>query len=290
MVEKYETKNLSIANVPLTFRHHINVEYPPHNRLIFEEWFRQNYVGSDTERVYLDIFWTSYWVNHNYGNDQFMREALHRYIATIDKTKKYFTVCQYDDGTMINWDMYDLDVLEFNMSKTRGVQMPLLCQPHPYKFRGGKKWFANFVGGKTHPIRNTANRLMGTDGYYVSYQPHEIEKYCRILYESMFTLCYRGYGLNSFRIAEAVQFGSIPVYISNDFIIPYDMNFEYFGVIIQEKDADRVDEILQNIDPVEVVKKQDRLAEVYKKYYTYEANLKLIINSLETECDNGEQG
>lgn len=281
-IDKYVTDGMAIANVPFTFRPHINVEYPRHNKLIFEEWFRQNYVGCNTERVYLDIFFTSYHVNNNYGNDKFMIEALQRFVDGLDRNKKFFTICQYDDSVLI--DFKDLDILRFEMSKNIGVQIPLLCQPHPYKFSGGKKWFANFVGGRTHPIRNTANRLMGSEGYYISYENHDIERYCRILHESMFTLCYRGYGLNSFRIAEAVQYGSIPVYISNDFIIPYDMNFEYFGVIIKEEDADRIEEILQNIDPVEVVKKQDRLSEVYQKYYTYEANLKHIIEYLEIEC------
>lgn len=283
-IDKYVTNGMAVANVPFSFRPHINVEYPPSNKLIFEEWFRQHYVGCNTDRVYLDIFWTSYWVNNNYGNDKFYVDAMQRFVATIDKTKRYFTIVQYDDGTMIDWEANGLDVLEFNMSKIIGVQMPLLCQPHPFKFTGSKNIFANFVGGRTHPIRNTANRLMGNEGYFISFDHQPIETYCRILHESMFTLCYRGYGLNSFRISEAIQYGSIPVYISNDFIIPYDMNFEYFGVIIQEKDADKIDEILQAIEPAEVIKKQDRLAEVYKKYYTYESNLRLVIEHLE-KCD-----
>lgn len=286
MIDKYATDSLSIVNAPAAFRPHIGPVYPPDNNLIFEEWFRQNYVGCDTDRVYLDCFWTSYWVNHDYGNNKRAKQELQEYVDSLDRSKRYFTICQYDDGVLVNWN--GLDVLEFNMSKTNGVMIPLLCQPHPYKFIGPKKWFANFVGGLTHPIRSTANRLMGSDGYYISFSPQHIETYCRILHESMFTLCYRGYGLNSFRISEAIQYGSIPVYISNEFILPYGINFDEFGVLIYESDADSIDEILQAIEPIEVIRKQERLYEVYEKYYTYEGNIKQIVKHLEAEYNHRE--
>jgi len=92
---------------------------------------------------------------------------------------------------MIDWN--GKDVLEFNMSKNIGVGLPLLCQPHPYKFHSEKKWFASFVGSRTHPIRNELEKLRGKEGYYLSYDPHDIETYCRILHESVFALCPRGY-------------------------------------------------------------------------------------------------
>lgn len=284
MIDKYSTDSLSIVNAPAAFRPHIGPVFPPDNNLIFEEWFRQNYVGCDTDRVYLDCFFTSWWVNNDYGKNEVAKQEMQQYIDGLDKFKKYFIICQYDDGVLINWN--GLDVLEFNMSKNVGVQLPLLCQPHPFKFIGPKKWFASFVGSKTHPIREGVNALKGKDGYCISFEPNGIERYCRILHESMFTLCYRGYGASSFRIAESIQYGSIPVYISNEFIIPYGINFEEFGVLIEEKDADRIDEILQAIEPIEVIRKQEKLQEIYEKYYTYESNLTHIINHLEAECDN----
>ena len=101
----------------------------------------------------------------------------------------------------------------------------------------------------------------------------------------MFTLCPRGYGLNSFRIAEAIQYGSIPVYISDEFILPYAMDFEKIGVLIRSKDAHKIDEILQAIEPWQVVAKQDRLQDFYEKYYTFPSNMNLIKQHLETECN-----
>ena len=268
------------------FTPHINPVYPPNNELIFEEWFGRNYTGCNTDRELLPVHFTSYWVNNDYGNNKEARRELNDYLVSLDKSKKYFSIIQYDDGSMIDWRLFGLDVLEFNMSKNIGISMPLLCQPHPYKFIGGKKWFTNFVGSRTHPLRETANQLQNKEGYFISFDRMGIEQYCRIMHESMFTLCYRGYGANSFRLAEAIQYGSIPVYVSDEFILPFGMDFEEFGVLIKSEDAGRIHEILSSIEPEEVIKKQDKLKEVYEKYYTYNGALQQIIKELEAEYNN----
>lgn len=262
----------------MNFKPHIIPTYPPNNHLIFEEWFAENYKGCNTDRELLPIFPTSFHVNNGYGEK---KQELQDYCDTLDPSKKYFIVCQYDDGCLVDWG--SKDVLEFNMSKRNGVMLPLFGQPHPYSFTGGKKWLANFVGSVTHPIRESARSLKDSPGYYISFDSHDIMNYCRIIHESMFTLCYRGYGANSFRIAEAVQYGSIPVYISDEFIIPPWMDFESFGVLVNSADVGRIDDILQNI-PIEVVlEKQEILSSAYWDYYSYEANLRHIINYLESE-------
>ena len=268
---------------------HIVPIYPPNNFLIFEEWFAENYKGCNTDRELLPFFPCSYWVNNNYAQDRVAYAAAVYNIDQLDKTKKYFVICQYDDGCLIDFENLGLDVLEFNMSKTNGVMLPLICQPHPYKFTGGKKWVCNFVGSKTHPLRDNAEKLKSLDGYFISFEQTPIEAYCKVIYESMFTLCFRGYGLNSFRCAESVQYGSIPVMISDEFILPSWMNFEDFGVLIKAEDAHRIDEILKAIPIEDVIKKQDKLSEAYENFYSYEANLKHIINYLETECHQREQ-
>lgn len=289
-IDKYITEMLAVKQVPEQFMPHIKPVYPPNNYTIFEEWFYENYTGCNTDRVYLPIFFTSYWVNNNYGNDQQATDELLQFISTLDNKRKYFTIIQYDDGSMIDWSVYGLDVLEFNMSKQNGVMLPLICNPHPYKFSGPNKWFANFVGSKTHPIRQSAELLKSQTGYYISFENHNIESYCKIIYESMFTLCYRGYGANSFRTTEALQYGSIPVYISDKFILPFGINFNDFGVLIKMGDADNITEILESIEPDEVIEKQNRIKQIYNKYYTYEGCFNQIISHLEAEYNNGQQG
>jgi hypothetical protein len=277
-----------IENVPIRFKPTINTVYPPNNITEFERWLGNNYEECNTDRTYLPVFWTGYHVNNNYGNDAASIQALQEYIDSLDRSKKYWTVVQYDDSVLI--DFKDLDVLRFEMSKNNWVGLPLIGQPHPFTFTGSKKHFANFIGGKTHPIRDVAEGLKNIPGYYISYEPHDIENYCRIIYDSIFTLCFRGYGLNSFRCTEAVQFGSIPVYISDEFVTPFGTEFSEYGILIHHRSAHRIDEILQSIDPVVVIEKQAKLEEIYEEYYTYEGVLKNIIRTLETEYNKREQG
>jgi len=261
---------------------HIIPIYPPNNELIFEEWFAENHKGCNTDRELLPVFFTSFYVNNNYGNDLQIRKELQKYLYSLDASKKWFSIVQYDDSILD--DTSHLDLLRFEMSKNIGVALPLLCMPHPFTFKGvEKKWFGNFVGSRTHPIRGNADKLRTHPDYFISFDQTPIETYCRIIHESVFTLCFRGYGLNSFRCAEAVQYGSIPVMISDEFIIPSWMNFEDFGVLIKADEAHRIDEILQAIPIQTVIEKQNKLPEAYENFYTYEANLKHIINYLETE-------
>lgn len=263
---------------------HINVAYPKNNEIIFEEWFREVYRGCYTDRELLPINFTSFWVNNGYGNNLEAKKYLQDFVDGLDRSKKYFCVVQYDDGVLI--DFKDLDVLQLNMSKKVDVEIPLLCQPHPYKFMTEKKWLANFVGGRTHPIRSNAERLKDLFGYYISYEQHNIESYCKILHESIFTLCFRGYGRSSFRICESLQYGSIPVYISDEFINQWDLDFNDFGVVIEEKDAGRIDEILSEISPQEILRKQNLLEGVYKNYYTFESNLINVKEFLQLEYNS----
>lgn len=270
------------------FKPHISVAYPPNNAIIFEEWFSENYSGCQTDRELIPAWFTSFWVNNNYGNDLRMKQEMQEFVDGLDRGKKWFCITQYDDSVLI--DFKDLDVFRFEMSKPIGVGMPLLCQPNPYKFYTDKKWIANFVGSKTHPIRDSAEKLMGNNGYYISFEHHSIETYCRILHESMFTLCYRGYGLNSFRCVEAMQYGSIPVYISDQHINPFDLDFNEYGVLVNESDKDNIHEILTSLSPIEIINKQDRLKEVYESNYTYEGAKNQIIKHLATEYNNRQQG
>src|SRR6478752_346916 len=224
-----------MINTPEWVRPQINVVYPYCNFIEFERWFYENYKGDVTDREYLPIFWTGYYVNNNYGNDAISLYEMQHYIDNyIDKSKKYFTIVQYDDG-ILN-DVSGLDLLQFNMSKTgeNMYTLPLIGQPYPFKFKSEKKYLANFIGNITHPIREHARTLEDKGGYYISFQKHEPEEYCKIISESIFTLCYRGYGINSFRIQEALQYNSIPVYIYDEFLEPHHTYFNEYGIKLPE--------------------------------------------------------
>ncbi len=277
-----------MINTPDWARPKICVQYPSSNETEFERWFFENYEGDITEREYLPIFFCGYQVNHDYGNDKQAMQRLQDYVDSLPNDKKYHVISQYDNGVGVDWK--GKDVLEFNMSK-KGENMyplPLIGEPYPYIFTNPeKKYLANFVGGLTHPIREHAKSLMGKEGYYISFDRHDPYEYCKILSESVFTLCYRGYGINSFRIAEALQYGSLPIYISDDFIHPHKIRFNAYGVMIDEKDLQSAAvPIFNDLDKFSndtlMRERFSILPAIYEKYYTYEGTRNKILQHLQT--------
>lgn len=268
-----------MTSVPKIFKPHIVNEYPKNNKIIFEEWFEQRFKEIDNLSIYeyLPVFWTSYFVNNNYANDLLKVKELQDYIDGLDRSKKYFTVLQYDDGCIV--DFKDLDIIIFGASgKDATDDIPLLCQPHPFLFDNERDIFASFVGSKTHPIREELFAIKNKVDYFISDTRIPINEYCKVLSRSIFGLAPRGYGINSFRIAEAVQYGAIPVYISDEFNNPSWMNFEDFGIIIRDEGG--IENILNKISKDEIIKKREKLKDVYENYYTYESNYNLILNKI----------
>lgn len=263
------------------FQPTIGVVYPPSNKIEFERYFGENYKGCNTDREYIQVYWCGYLVNHNYGNDKEAVQRLQNYVDSLPNDKQYFTISQFDDGVGVDWK--GKDVLEFNMSKIgeNKFPLPLIGQAHPFTYDEPKLHFANFIGSKTHPIRDKIFALAGQKGYYIASGHHPIDLYCKIISLSTFTLAPRGYGLNSFRICEALQYGSIPVYISDEFIEPFNIPFNKYGVVIQEKDIDIMHEILKSYTKEEIYMLVQKGRDIYKEYYTYEGCMKNIIKTLE---------
>jgi hypothetical protein len=253
------------------FRPHIRVDYPPNNTIIFEEWFFRQWSThqKQDDRQYLPVFWTSYWVNHDYGNNPIKRKLLQDFIDTIPRDKKYFTIVQYDDGCLV--DFKDLDILIFNMS-TDGFPIPLTCMDHPYSFNVKRDIFSSYVGSNTHELRRyikqyTTKRL-------------DIKEYCELHARSIFSLCPRGYGANSFRIKEALQYGAIPVYISDKFIEPFHVDFDSYGVKIEPKDVNNIERILRALTPEQIDEKREYGQVIYKEFYQYEGLRDSILRNI----------
>lgn len=259
-----------MINVPEHFRPHIKVTYPENNNLIFEEWFYQKYDASkETDREYLPIFWTSYYVNNAYGTRNM--GDLQAFIDSLDRSKKYFTVLQYDDG-ILN-DISGLDIVVFGSGGGRiDVAIPLLTMPHPYKFEVKKDILVSFAGSMTHPIRE--EMLNYIDGRAVIRKDRiSTEEYCKLMARSKFALCPRGYGKSSFRIHEALQYGSIPVYISDEFITPVGFN----GIFVDKK---TLPHMMQLLDGLSNVNYESSIKKTLEHTYSFEGTQKYIYGVL----------
>lgn len=275
--------------VPKEFQLPMPFPYPASNHLIFEEWFFQNWKPEDArERKYLPIFVNGYQVGNNYGQNKPQMDKLQKYLNSIDPTLKYYMITQYDDGLLCNID--HLDIRVYAMSSANGSRidyaLPLICQPMPFKHEPvERKFLANFIGRITHPIRNkVVEQLQGRKDCFCHVPRNAWEQmneyhYSQILAQSVFTICPRGYGWNSFRIAEALQYGSIPVIISDEYRQPHNKSID--GLYVMECDIQYLYKMLT--DASLIVSKTDvqkDMKECYDKYFTYEANKEFILEDL----------
>jgi xylogalacturonan beta-1,3-xylosyltransferase len=66
---------------------------------------------------------------------------------------------------------------------------------------------------------------------------------------SRFTLCPRGYDKATYRLYEAMQLGSVPVYISDHHVLPLadELDWEEFCVIVDAGQVSNIDRILTRI-------------------------------------------
>lgn len=193
--------------------------YPEDNWPDFEYWFMKNISEEDLMyqgRMYLPILFTSYFKRNEYGKNKEPIDTLQNFVDTLPADKKYFCVVQYDDGVLINWKGKDVKV--FSMSGNGDIPIPLVCQPHSFEFPDFKKdILCSFVGRITDPSR----KLMMEWGQYkndlyFTDSRHTLFEYCRILARSKFVFCPRGYGTSSFRIAESLQYGCMPIQFCKD--------------------------------------------------------------------------
>lgn len=264
-----------MVNVPERFRPHIKVDYPEGNSPIFEEWF---YAKCDHEN-YLPIFWTSYWVNHRYGKDLKAKRDLQNFVNSLDKSKKYFTIVQYDDGPVVDLPP---NVKVFAMSGPRiDYPLPLICQPHKWSWEAYRHIFCNFVGRLTHAIRKKMIGVVSDNpAYLIQTKPIPTLEYCKILAGSVFTLCPRGYGQTSFRICEALQYGSIPVYISDEFIYAHREDFTEYGVVLDARYLSELPDILAGYTQEMIERLQANGRKIYNEKFSFEGCKELILNNI----------
>lgn len=260
--------------IPPPFRFQDRSKYPSDNTEDFEWWLSNHMSAYKGERIYLPITWTAFYKTCKYGTDALGLHKLQQFLDGLDRTKKYFTVCQWDDG-IIN-DVSMLDLRKYNMGAPGDYQLPLICQPHAYAPpRVKKDIFCSFVGRVTHPIRQKiVDELTGKDGYYISTKHHGLLQFCEILARSRYVLAPRGYGLTSFRIAEGLQYGAHILYVSDKFLRPHQSDYDPIYRIVL---GDNFHGLLGAIDQAPDQKKALNL---HQSHFTYTANKELILKDL----------
>lgn len=278
-----QVKN-NIVKVPSQFRFMDSFHYPSDNFPDFEFWLSMHITDAECnfERKYLPITWTAFYKKHRYGKNTSGIRELQLFLDLLDKDEKYFSVIQWDDGCLN--DISHLDIKMFSMSGLpMDYPLPLICQPHEYVYpqRGKRNIYACFMGAITHPVRQKIIDIYKPFNRFVTSQKMPLPTYCDVISQSVFSLCPRGYGATSFRIMESLQYGAIPVYISDVHIEPHGIPFGEYGIIIDSSLADNIPECLSLFSPERIRQLQENGKRIYNNYYTFEANKELILKNLQ---------
>ena len=281
-----------IQETPDKFIVHTNHTYPPFNDMIFEDYFYHYFTNNKFElnRIYLPVLWTNFYLSRNNG-DGFM-DDLQEFLNSLDRSKKYFTVLQYDDGILQNISDLDIKIYGAGGGGAKNVPqknlgqnpIPLLCKPSPHinKTRP-RNILASFVGAlnNRHVVRDAMVKefkdkdgvlVRGNSGYQV---------FADMMERSLFALCPRGYGATSFRICEALQYGTIPVYIYDRPWIPWKgyFNFEDIGILCDQSQISSLYEQLKNVTDEQIRMMRENGKMIYLDYFDYNGCSKKIIKT-----------
>jgi hypothetical protein len=294
---------LEIINIPQKFLPKMPFSYPPHqnyNPMIEErcfDYFLKNQNIIESNYTYLPIQWTSYNINNQYGT--YLTE-IKNYILELNKTfpnKKFFTVVQYDGGPLVELPNCTIfaccGTFKTPLTETtKVVQLPLLCDPHEnVTSKTIKKYKGSFCGRETHHLRKKLFEIFGKNSEYYfnindscNLSKENIDNFKNILNDSYFSFCPRGYGPSSYRLYESLQFGSVPVYISDDLWLPFkdEVDWEDFCVLVTPDEMDSLPQKLENILNSE--KYNDMVLKgqyYYKSYFNWNKTIEQIQKFIE---------
>ena len=267
-----------MLQIPENFLIKTNHAYPPGNHMIFEQYFYERFCSElpETNRVYLPVQWTNFYISRDYSVNN--TGDLQNFLNSLDRSKKYFTVIQWDDGVLN--DVSGLDLKVFASGGVGDYPIPLINMPHEYSPKT-RDIFASFLGcifGR-HPIREKMfSHLHQKEGYAI-FEKTNFFTFKDVMERSIFALCPRGYGKTSFRINEALNLGAIPVYMYDDPWIPFFdlIDFKEYGILIHESEVEKTDEILKSYSENDIARlvKNGKIA--YENYYKYNSCYDRII-------------
>ena len=291
---------IEIQDVPSSFLNFDIVNYPPHNKSKGIEAYFYKYLDNEniykSNLCYLPIQWTSYLISKNYGKDIKDLEKFCSNLIINDPHKKFFTIVQYDGGALVkinNCIIFSSGGM-FNTPKLNNqsyIDLPLITSPHNYEGNDKKKYKVSYLGRNTHPVRKTIEKkLSNIDGYLIKniksdgINNRDTKRFRKIMGSSIFSICPRGYGPASFRFYESLEMGAIPIYISDDFVLPYsdilDWNKLCLLIGLDEIDSipEKVNKIIESNKHIEMSKYGKNC---FKKYFNTDFMSKKIIETVE---------
>lgn len=241
-----------------------------------EDYFRNRFIKESpiTKRKYIGVSWTTIYVDNK-------RAGFQEYLNTIPRDGEYFTVSQHDDAPS---EILPANTLCFssggNIQRNGIIPIPLVCSKIPIQVKENNERIslASFVGSATHPIRislaKVCKNIENIDFHMRQSLPNittdEFMLFLNSTANSIFCLCPRGYGANSFRIYEAMQLGTIPVIITDIPYLPWqdELDWTEFSVIILKNQLPDLQKILLSYSDKQIESMRNKIKYLYPIYFS----------------------
>ena len=254
----------NILNVPLEYTNPEQyMGYPPYNKSInFELYFYDKFINKnlDTKFTYIPVQWTNYHLKNEHSINK--KELTNLITKNLNIDKDYFTIVQYSGGPQVDLQNTLIfsqgGIFDINEKYNNFLPLPLITKEKVQRHDKKKILLASYTGRQTHQIRkkmektlskNKDIKITNLSSMKSEFTNEQFDSYRDLISESYFSLCPRGYGPTSFRLYESISLGSVPIYISDDFFLPFKelIDWENLAVLIKPREIKKIPRILNKL-------------------------------------------
>ena len=187
-----------------------------------------------------------------------------------------------DKGYVVQYDATDEKSFAYPYTSDFGI--------NNFEYKDKFKSDFCFIGGRTSPVRELVLKRIKEysdkikiseyiyDGYFNvehgEYSNSKIIDFKNEISNTKFSLCPRGYGIQSIRFFETLSLNTIPIYIGDyraklplDWLIDWDeISFRFNQDFVNDKSFVDFIEKIMNLDILEINKKRKKISEIYKEF------------------------
>lgn len=268
---------------PFKYPHH-NDDYGVEQDFLSYLFNNSNLITQNAKEAdwhYLPVFWTRWHLNHDYGKDG-IAELQDEVNNVLIDDRKTFTICQYDDGPMVN--IGDTKLFLASRKSDAGYDIPLLSSAHRIPASvPSKKYLASFAGRlDTYPLRQKMADTLQSKDIYIYGGNRGPKFFVDLLLSSYIALCPRGYGGSSFRFYEAMQAGTVPFLISDIDTRPFKDFIDWDSCSLFTGDVSEIKQIIKMTKKEILLEMGKRAATLWEQELTYQKWCKYVVKTLES--------
>ena len=212
---------------------------------------------------YCPIFHNRWYLGNNdedghWGGSTADRAALQEEIDRLWESWQgpWFTISEADIRVLQPYlDFHDMVVFcGSRRDEGTGIDIPLLSAPHPIQ-RQSKQYLASFLGHmQTDGTRIRMNEeLEGRADCRIEHANHGPDEFAKNILQSYIALAPRGQGMQSFRFYEAMQLGTVPLYLSDVDCRPFQKWIDWDSCSLYRNTTDGLGDYLDSLDKQELL-------------------------------------